>query len=92
MAKRGKNNQANCDDDAAGSKTTPPNAPEQGQQPHQMSNPDNTEFNPGSAKFRAFLECTFRDDLCNSWLVGATRRFAVCDSGVIPFRSIFWGA
>lgn len=86
-----------CPLDRSWDKTTPPNGEdqqeqeqEQGQQPHQISNPDNSENNPGANK-AAFPD--FNDDfhICNPMLVGLDRKIPVCDSGKILDRSIYQG-
>lgn len=63
---------ANSDDNRP-----PPNAQEQRQQPHQISNPDNTENNPSAHEY------TDLDNfgLCNPLLVGISRKFLVWNSG-----------
>lgn len=85
-----------CPLDRSWDKTTPPNGQdqqeqEQGQQPHQIFNPDNTENNP-SANKAAFPD--FNDDshhICNPMLVGLDRKIPVCDSGKMLDRSIYQG-
>lgn len=76
-------------------KTTSPNAQgqqeqNQGQQPHQNSNPDNTDNNAGTNNADSLV---FSDDyeICNSILVGLDRQVPVCDSGRAQDRSIFRG-
>ena len=75
-------------------KTSPPNAQEQGQQPHQTSSPDNKESNPSDAAANnaaAIDRSGFIDNfqLCNPLLVGKYREFPVCDSGKWQDRSMF---
>lgn len=86
-----------CQSDGSWDKKTSPNDQEQGQQPHQISNPDNTENNSsGDGAFdsttTSYLEFFNNFALCNPLLVGITRKFLVCDSGRWRDRTIFQGS
>lgn len=80
-----------CYLDDSWDKTTPPNAKEQRQQPYQISNPDDTENNPSGADATEYSDFLDHFRLCNPLLVGANRKFPVCDSGRVRDRSIFLG-
>lgn len=90
-----------CPLDRSWENTTPPIAPEQeqqqeqerGQQPHQISNPDNTENNAGANKAASIVSSDFNDHfrICNPMLVGVYRTVPVCDSGKMLDRSIYQG-
>lgn len=85
-----------CSLDRSQPKTIPPNAQEQGQQPHQISDPDNNENNPSGASANDAATISYLDfldsfGLCNPMLVGINRKFPVCDSGKMRDRSIFKG-
>ncbi|MCJ1344949.1 hypothetical protein MMC31_003154 [Peltigera leucophlebia] len=81
-----------CSLDRSRYKTSPPNAQEQGQQPHQISIPDDAENNPNDAANLGYSDFLDRSLLCNPVLVGFNRKFPVCDSGRVRDRSIFRGS
>lgn len=84
-----------CPLDRSWEKTTPPSTQEQerGQQPQQISNPDNTEDNSGANKPASIVSADFDDhfQICNPLLVGVYRTVPVCDSGRMLDRSIYQG-
>lgn len=85
-----------CSLDRSWYKQIPPNAQEQGQQPHQIFNPDDTDNNPYGADANdpsAIDSSNYFDNfgLCNPLLVGKNRKYPVCDSGKMRERLIFMG-